>query len=626
MKERYIVKSISDIEEIEKITFDERLGVSNVYDLILQGSAKNPEGTAITFIPSGKQYDKSIKISYKTFIANINKAANFFYSLGVGPSDVISFLLPNLPQSHYVLWGGEAAGIINPLNPFLDMATIREICKVVKTKVIVAMGAMPGNSDIWDKVMAIRDELPDLKAIVSVMGPSDEKNGIFGFEECIERFNGNGLDSQRQFNKDDIASYYLTGGTTGMPKIAPRTHLNEVAVAVQQQLSSPFGAMPGDVILGGLPLFHVHGTGFSGFIAFSMGRNVVILSPSGYRDPDIIKNIYKIIELYRPVSFPAVPTLLSGFLGVPRQGEDLSSVKAIICGAAPLSPELANRFENETGMMIVEGLGMTEGTGVSSANPIDGIRKWGSVGMRRPYLQMKVFILDEQGKFVREADTNEVGNICIKGPNVFKGYLDPVQNRNVWPKEGWFDTGDLGREDEDQYFWLTGRQKDLIIRGGHNIDPGVIEEPLSRLEGVKLAAAVGRPDAYSGELPVCYVELETGCGLTSESIRHYLETEIGERAAIPKEVLIIPAIPLTPVGKIFKPALRRDAIKRVCQEELKALGDMMKEAEIAVKEDKVYGTMTKISITPVRPEYRDAIQARVSEVIGKYTFKYRLEM
>lgn len=616
--------TLADVEEMEKIPFTQRMNVTNTYDLIVQGAALNPDGPAITFIPSGKQYDRSVIISYREFVANINRTANFFYSLGIGPKDVISFLLPNLPHSHYALWGGEAAGITNPLNPMLDAATLCEICRFVKTKVIVALGPVKGNSSIWEKVMAIRKELPDLRAIVSVMGPSLEAEGIYSFEEHIGRFNGKSLDSERQFSSDDVASYYLTGGTTGMPKISPRTHLNEVAVAVQQRLTMDLA--PGEAQLGGLPLFHVHGTGFSGFIAFSMGANVVILSPGGYRDPEIMKNIFKIIELYRPVSFPAVPTLLSGILNIPRQGEDISSVRTVICGAAPLSRELGTRWEAETGIKVVEGYGMTESTGVSSANPTHGIRKWGSIGLRRPYQEMRVFMLDEEGRHVREAETDEVGSICIKGPNVFKGYLDPRQNRNIWPKEGWFNTGDLGRQDADGYFWLTGRQKDLIIRGGHNIDPAVIEEPLLRLKGVKSAAAVGRPDAYAGELPIVYVELESGSDLLPEGISEYLQKSINEPAAVPKEVIVIPSMPLTPIGKIFKPALRRDAMKRVCEQQLRGLRDLVLTMEIEIREDKVYGTLAVLRITPTENSFLGDIEDRIAQALGAFTFKYRVEV
>ena len=222
----------------------------------------------------------------------------------------------------------------------------------------------------------------------------------------------------------------------------------------------------------------------------------------------------------------------------------------------------------------------------------------GHIGLRLPYQEMKAFIVDDTGQFVREAGTDEIGCICIKGPNVFKGYLEEAHNSGIWAKDGWFNTGDLGRQDKDGYYWLTGRKKELIIRGGHNIDPAAVEEPLYRLPGVQVAAAVGRPDAHAGETPVAYVQLQEGVDLTSEKIMEYLTSQIGERAALPKEVIILDQLPLTPVGKIFKPALRWDAIKRVYGAELRGLGDMVSSLEVVVGEDKVHGAMATIAVKP----------------------------
>ena len=176
--------------------------------------------------------------------------------------------------------------------------------------------------------------------------------------------------------------------------------------------------------------------------------------------------------------------------------------------------ELLRAFEEQTGFEILEGYGLTEATCVSSVNPIAGERRRGSIGLRLPGQLMKAVVLDERGGFVRDCDTGEVGVIVVAGPNVFDGYRNGAQNEGLWVDCGdgrrWLDTGDLGRQDGDGYFWLTGRKKELIIRGGHNIDPAAIEEPLHRHPAVQLAAAVGRPDAHAGELPVAYVQPKAG--------------------------------------------------------------------------------------------------------------------
>jgi fatty-acyl-CoA synthase len=273
-------------------------------------------------------------------------------------------------------------------------------------------------------------------------------------------------------------------------------------------------------------------------------------------------------------------------------------------------------------MKILEGYGLTEGACASSINPKDGERKVGSIGIRMPYQGMRVVILDDQGNFDRDARTGEIGVVAITGPNVFKGYVEDAHNRGIWIDGNWFNTGDLGKMDADGYFWLTGRKKELIIRGGHNIDPAAIEEPIYKYPDVRMVASVGRPDPHAGEVPVAYVELVEGSRVTSDQILDYAIEHIGERAAVPKEIVIVDKIPLTSVGKIFKPALRWDAIKRVYAEELSALGDMALSVDISVGEDKSCGTRATITVKPAPGASREAISQRIHEILARYTVTY----
>lgn len=619
--ERVKAKTLADIEAFEKVPIQERLSFFNTLDMIKHGAAIDPEAPAISFFPSGAAYAKAVTVTYRDFLAQVTRTANLFHDLGVGPRDVISYLLPNLPQTHFILWGGEAAGIVNPINPMLEPGTIREICRAAGTKVLVALGDFPG-SDIWDKALAVREDLPDLTTLVRVMGPGDEDHAILGYDELVGRYNADTLDSGRVIDPQDVASMYHTGGTTGTPKLAPHTHFNEVAMALMGAAVGDLGG--GDTTMCGLPLFHVNGTTITGSLPFSVGAQVVILGVRGYRDPSVMENLYKIIAQYRAVTFSSVPTVLSVLLDTPKGDADLSSLRYIGCGAAPLSVELFRKFEAHTGTKILEGYGLTEGTCISSLNPLHGEHKVGSIGLRLPYQEMKVFIVDDEGRFVREAETDETGAVCIRGPNVFKGYVDEAHNRGIWPKRGWFNTGDLGRQDADGYFWLTGRRKDLIIRGGHNIDPAAIEEPLYRLPGVQLAAAVGRPDPHAGEIPVAYVQLQKGCDLTPDHILDYLKKEVGERAAVPKAVFILDQVPLTPVGKVFKPALRWEATKRVCEAELGTLGDCARSVEVTVSEDEVHGSSVNVTIERNPDASITEIEESVREILARYTIVYNL--
>ena len=621
MQEQFAIRNIHDVAEIEKVPLENRLGPKNTYDLIAQGAEIDPDAVAISFLKDGNSFQSPQQITYGQFMGKIRQTANMLADMGVGPKDVVTYLLPNIPQTHYVLWGGETAGIANPINPMLEAVTIREICEAAGTKVLVALGDLPG-TDIWQKVDAIRKKIPTLKSVIRVLGPSDEAEGIYGFEETLEKYPAHRLTFDRVIDPDDIASLYHTGGTTGRPKLAQRTHFNEVVLS--WDLMAAMGLQPGDAVMVGLPLFHCNGTCITGLLPFSLGGQVIILSAAGYRDQSIMMNFYKIVEHFRPVFFSCVPTVLSVLLDIPVDETDISSLKYLICGAAPLSVELFQRFEEHSGMKILEGYGLTESTCASCVNPKDGERKVGSVGLRLPYQNVKVAVLDNEGNYARDAETNEIGVVCINGPTVFKGYVEDFHNTGIWIQDDWFNTGDMGRLDPDGFLWLTGRSKELIIRGGHNIDPAAIEEPLYKLEGVKMAAAVGRPDAHAGEVPVAYVEVAENASLTKEEIMQWARDHIGERAAVPKDVFVIDQIPLTAVGKIFKPALRWDATKRVYEQELETLGELADSVDVQVTEDKVHGTKALIRVKASEGVNAEALKKRVPEILARYTIHYEI--
>jgi fatty-acyl-CoA synthase len=275
--------------------------------------------------------------------------------------------------------------------------------------------------------------------------------------------------------------------------------------------------------------------------------------------------------------------------------------------------ELFRQFQDVTGIKILEGYGLTEGACASSASPLPAEPRIGSIGIRLPYQQMAIMILDEAGNFERMAELDEIGVVAIQGPNVFAGYVNPIHNQGIWiDRDGqrWLNTGDLGRQDADGYFWLTGRKKELIIRGGHNIDPKTIEEAIARHPAVALAAAVGRPEPRVGEVPVLYVQLADGQQASEAELLEYARQHVTERAAHPKAIHIVDSLPVTPVGKIFKPALLMREIESVVREEAAALGMTLKHMEVS--QDTQRGLLAKIDacgdIDPLR------------RAIGRYAF------
>jgi len=620
-QQEFMIRNLEDIEEIEKVPLSERITARNTYEMLCQGSEIEPDKVALSFLPNGDLYESPMQVTYREMMGKIRQAANMLHDMGVGPTDVVTYLLPNLLQTHFVLWGSEVAGIVNPINPLLEPSTVRDICTAAGTKVLVALGELPG-SNIWEKVNAIRRDIPTLEHVVRVMGPTDEKEGIFGLEEKMEAYPADKLTFSRDIGPDEVSSLYHTGGTTGTPKLARRTHFNEVYMAWAILVMG--GVTTRETMLCGLPLFHVNATTVTGLAPFSCGAHVVLLSPLGYRDPSIMKNFFKIVEKYRANTFSCVPTVLSVLLDIPIGESDISSLRYVVCGAAPLSVELFKRYEEHSGMKILEGYGLTEGACASVINPKDGDRKIGSIGVKMPYQEVKIAVLDEEGSYDRDAQAGEIGVVAIRGPNVFKGYVEEAHNKGLWIQGDWLNTGDLGRMDGDRYVWLTGRKKELIIRGGHNIDPAAIEEPLYQMDAVSVVAAVGRPDSHAGEVPVAYVQLKDGQSATPEAILDYAKKNIGERAAVPKEVVILDEIPLTPVGKIFKPALRWDATHRTYNKELDALGELAESVEVEVSEHKVHGTAVKIKVKGAPGVKEDDIHERVSQILARYTVYYEL--
>jgi fatty-acyl-CoA synthase len=618
-----LLRDINDVKAIESVPLEEWCPTRSTHELIRRGAEPDPDAVALHFLLSGEAWETPIDVSYGEFLARVTQSANLFHDLGVGPRDVVTYILPNLPQTHFSLWGAEAAGIANPINPMLEPAQIRDIMVSAKSKILVALGEFPG-SEIWPKVDAIRKEVPTLQGVVRVMGPSDESQGIYGYDEVIDRYDAETLDSGRHIAPDDVCSLYHTGGTTGTPKLAMRTHMNEMFSAVMCSMALDLSRK--STMMCGLPLFHANAPLLTGLAPFSVGASVVLLTPTGYRDPGVIGNFFKIAERYGVDSFMTVPTVLAMLLDVSVEGIDLSRLRFAMCGAAPLSLQVFRAFEERTGLKLLEGYGLTEATVVSSCNPRDGERKVGSVGLRVPYQEMKTVILDEEGGYVRDCRPNEIGVIVMRGPNVFKRYVEESHNRGAWVDGDWLNTGDMGRMDEDEYTWLTGRKKELIIRGGHNIDPAVVEEVLYRIEGVAAAAAVGQPDRHAGEVVVAYVTPKAGAKLEAEEIERYCRENITERAAIPKKVSVIDPMPVTAVGKIFKPALRHRAIEDVFVSELEVMSDLTEQIDIAVVEDKIHGTTAQLTVVPAAGADEAMIRRRIDSILGQHTVRYEMNI
>ncbi|MGO1071295.1 acyl-CoA synthetase [Lysobacter sp. CA199] len=642
------IGSLRDIEALESAGPPDL--PSNTLEMIARGAALDPDAPALSFFLRTDDHARAECWSYAQFLRQIHRSANTFHALGARPDSVIAYVLPNLPETHFVLWGGEAAGIVMAINPLLDAEAIGALLAEAGASILVTLAPFPG-VDLWSRVLKALPAASGLRHLLlvdlarHVPGPKRMAARLLGrrerwrlhgwsglrgavparidihdFERATRARQGEGLDSGRRIEASDRSSYFCTGGTTGLPKIAVRTHGNEVANAWSAARFFGEGMGSNKNLFCGLPLFHVNATMATGLMPFSLGAHVILGTPQGYRGEGVVQRFWELVERHRIHFFSGVPTLYAALMQVPVAGRDVSSLEYGLCGAAPMPVEVFRGFQERTGLKILEGYGLTESTCVSSLNPPFGERRVGSIGLRLPGQRMKAVVLDETGAYLRDCAIEEIGVVAVSGPNVFAGYKDPAQNREVWIDCGdglrWLNTGDLGRQDADGYFWLTGRRKDLIIRGGHNIDPASIEAPLHRHPAVAMAAAVGRPDAHAGEVPVAYVQLQAGASASEEELLNFAREQVAERAAVPRAIHIVDALPLTPVGKIYKPALKQreiaDALRQALDE-----GEVATQS-LAVREQGSRGVVVEVRL-------RDPAQAdTAARILGLYAFAFEL--
>jgi len=526
---------------------------TTVYELLQQSSIRFGDETALTYLKdiSGEYVDD--KISYSELIKNINKMVRLIHGQAEGSDNkrpVVSFLLPNIPQAHYILWGAGTAGIANPLNPLLSENALLALTEKAQTDILIALGPNPV-SDIWQKAQSVAQRLPSKPKLIPVVF-SNEETGQ-DFESLLAGYSHAPLPKEWLPSPDSITAYFHTGGTTGTPKLAMHSQKNHLCTANTYLRTMQAGV--GDVAMNGLPLFHVAGALIVGLGALAAGVNSVLPTMGGFRSPQVISRYWELVEHYKVTIGGGIPTSIAAIADVPVAKADISSLRYLMTGGAPLPKSLPEKIKAITGRSLYQVYGMTETSGVTVMPNLSNDPVRGSAGYISGDIEVRIDSHSDKSV--------AVGEICVRGPIVFPGYLGTDESPL---DDGWLRTGDLGYIDSGNNLFITGRAKDLIIRSGHNIDPATIEICLESHPAVCMAAAVGKPDSYAGELPVAYVQLHPGLSVTDSELRDYALAHIDERPACPKSIIIIEALPLTAVGKIHKPTLRA------------------KSAEIAVKE------------------------------------------
>ncbi len=576
----------------EKISVEQEMDVSGrwsantLFELLSQTADKFPSQKALTFMLKSGPTDPEETFTWTGLRERVAQSANLFRSLGVEENDVIAYILPNCNEAVLTFISGSTAGIVNPINPLLSAEQIGSILRETGAKVVVTLAPFP-KTDLAQLAADSVALAPDVKTILEVdlkrylkpplawliplLRPKVEVKHsakVLNFNAEIEKQSK--TLGWVEAADDRVAAYFHTGGTTGMPKVAQHKFSGMIYngwCSEYQILSHK------DVLICPLPMFHVFAAYPILMACIASGAQMVMPTPQGYRGDGVFDNFWKLIERHKASFMVTVPTAVAALMQR-EVNADVSTLKYALCGSAPLPVELFKKFEAATGIRVLEGYGMTEATCLISINPVAGERKIGSVGLPFPYSDVKIYDCDPQGGVNTERAVDEIGEICVANPGVIVGatYVEVDKNEGLFANKTHLRTGDLGRIDADGFLWITGRAKDLIIRGGHNIDPAEIEEALASHPEIALSGAIGQPDAHSGEIPCVYVELIDGATVSEDELLAHMKEHVEERAARPKYVEVLDELPKTAVGKILKNELRKLAIARVYTAALKEAG------------------------------------------------------
>jgi len=477
---------------------------------------------------------RDMEMTYGELDSVTSRIAGSLRNLGIKKGDRVGILMTNMPEFIESFLGiTKSGGIAVPLNPML---------KPYELKFIISDSSCAGlimSGQFIRAIDEIKADIPSVRFLVS----TETTGGLLPFGALLEgdEFSSPGV------APDDDASLIYTSGTTGKPKGVILTHRNYIANAAQ--LVDRVEMREDDRFLCILPLFHVNAQVVTTFSPMYAGASMILLE--GFSPKTFLSSV----ERYRATAFSAVPTVYAILLTLSdAAGYNLSRLRFCVCGAAPMPVEVFTKFEETYKAHILEGYGLSEGTCASSANfPLPGRRKIGSIGV--PLKGQEMIIVDDGDN---ELPSGKIGEIAVRGENVMKGYVNNPKATEEALRNGWLHTGDLGYRDEDGFFFIVGRKKEMIIRGGENIYPKEVEEVIYLHPSIREAAIVGVPDRVWGEEVALFLALKEGAGLDAGQCLSFLR----ERAAdykcprSEKYVVFMNELPKTPTGKIKKHELR----------------------------------------------------------------------
>jgi fatty-acyl-CoA synthase len=612
------IQGLKDIEQLELASYDELIPSCSLYEVFQSTAKLQGDRTALTMLGSALD-EAPVIFSHRELLAEITRAANMLARFGVAGKGVVSILARTHARIPALIWGAETAGTVSCINYLLTPEVIAALLKAEHAEILICPGPAL-DAELWAKVLEVIPGVPELRAVLVLGGKADfDYPRVHDLDEMMDLQPADRLIFEHVPDRNAIAALFHTGGTTGVPKLVPQTHANQIHAA--WSLAQLFDITEQDVALNGFPLFHVGGTSTIGLSVLAAGGHVVMLSPSGLRDPAIVQNFWHLVERYRATIIGGVPTSIGAMCEVPVGERDLSSVRFAFTGGAALPAAVGQRFEARTGIRLLEQYGMTESVAAIATTPFNGKQVRGSVGIRCPFSSIDIMQCDQEGVWT-PCPTGTVGSVIAHGPQIVSGYLDPKHNLNAFTPDGGLITGDLGRLDQDGYLFLTGREKDLIIRSGHNIDPLAIEEVANSHPAIAVSAAVGMPDGYAGELPVIFVALAPNQSVDTAELQKFIGDRIAEPPAKPRHLFVLDAIPVTGVGKIYKPALREMALVYKLRMEIAELGGAVEVIDISAARD---GAEASVVLRARDRDGRTRCADKLAAAFGNLQVKVRID-
>jgi len=535
-----------------------------LFEFLKKTAEKYPNNTAIVY------FDK--EITYRELNIASNKFATALADFGVVKGDKVALFLPNVPQFVIAYYGAIRIGAIETaISPLYKEREVEHQLNDSEAETIVVLDLLyPIVEKIWDKtklkrviVTSLKDYMPPTKAFLGSLLkkiPSrkvERKPNVYFFQELLNKYEAK--PPLVEINpKEDLVALQYTGGTTGTSKSAMLTHMNLVSNAVMcvEWLQGTEGK---ETFLAVLPLFHIYGmtTGMNAPI-YLAGK--IVMLPRF----DVVST-FKAIQKHKVTVFCGAPTMYAMLLAHPDLGKyDCTSVRFCISGSAPLPPEVQKKFMEVTGGVLVEGYGLTESSPVTHCNPLDRSMKTvrvGSIGLPWPDTEAKIVDVETGEK---KLGPGEIGELVVKGPQVMKGYWKMPEETAEVLRNGWLYTGDIGKMDEDGYFYITDRKKDLIKYKGYSVYPREIEDVLYEHPAVKLCGVIGKPDPVAGEVPKAFVVLKEGMKATENEIMEFVNEKVAPYKAI-REVEFRTELPMTLVGKVLKRVLQEEERKKTAK-------------------------------------------------------------